>query len=198
MADLVFDLVGTAGSIEMQMDRIGPRGVGIANVKLNDDYTLTVTLTDGTSYTTESIRGEQGDPGQPGEDGVSPTVTVTDITGGHRVTITDATGTHVADVMDGSKGDPGDPGQPGEDGHTPEKGVDYWTAEDKAEIVEDAAEAAAGDLIDDTAGDGDTDKVWSADKAAEVASQLSSALQVKKIFVRLYIPTPLTYNPFTT
>ena len=37
-------------------------------------------------------------------DGVSPTITVTDITGGHRVTITDATGPHNFDVMDGDEG----------------------------------------------------------------------------------------------
>lgn len=47
-------------------------------------------------------RGLQGEPGQDGTDGVSPTVTVTDITGGHRITITDATGAHSFDVMDGS------------------------------------------------------------------------------------------------
>lgn len=40
--------------------------------------------------------------GKPGEDGVSPTVSVTEIEGGHRVTITDANGTQVFDVMDGS------------------------------------------------------------------------------------------------
>lgn len=48
--------------------------------------------------------GEPGEPGQPGSDGVSPTISVTDITGGHRVTITDATGEHSFDVMDGSGG----------------------------------------------------------------------------------------------
>lgn len=37
-----------------------------------------------------------------GDDGLSPTITVTDITGGHRVTITDATGPHSFDVMDGT------------------------------------------------------------------------------------------------
>lgn len=46
-------------------------------------------------------KGETGDTGEPGQDGVSPTITVTDITGGHRVTITDATGAHSFDVMDG-------------------------------------------------------------------------------------------------
>lgn len=42
--------------------------------------------------------------GEDGEDGVSPTVSVTDITGGHRVTITDADGTKTFDVMDGGGG----------------------------------------------------------------------------------------------
>ena len=46
--------------------------------------------------------GADGQPGAPGQDGVSPTVAVTDITGGHRVTITDASGDHTFDVMDGS------------------------------------------------------------------------------------------------
>ena len=45
--------------------------------------------------------GEPGAPGQNGADGFSPTIAVTDITGGHRVTITDATGAHSFDVMDG-------------------------------------------------------------------------------------------------
>ena len=64
------------------------------------------------------------------------------------------------------KGDPGEPGQDGapgrdgQDGHTPVKGTDYWTAEDKAEIVSDVESA----IIDDTAGEGDTSKTWSADK----------------------------------
>ena len=39
--------------------------------------------------------------GQDGEDGYSPTVTISDITGGHRVTITDLNGNHTFDVMDG-------------------------------------------------------------------------------------------------
>ena len=46
-------------------------------------------------------QGIQGEQGPNGEDGISPTVTVTDITGGHRVTIIDADGTHTFDVMDG-------------------------------------------------------------------------------------------------
>lgn len=55
-----------------------------------------------------------------GEDGVSPTVTVTDITGGHRVSITDATSTQTVDVMDGTDGQDGADGQDGVDGVSPE------------------------------------------------------------------------------
>lgn len=61
-------------------------------------------------YTEESLEGAgaiKGDPGPAGEDGFSPTVEVTDITGGHRVTITDATGPHTFDVMDGQDGSGG-------------------------------------------------------------------------------------------
>ena len=42
-----------------------------------------------------------------GEDGVSPTVDVTEITGGHRVSITDAEGTESFDVMNGVDGEDG-------------------------------------------------------------------------------------------
>lgn len=41
----------------------------------------------------------------------------------------------------GLKGDKGDPGTPGTPGKTPVKGTDYWTAEDKAEIVNDTLAA---------------------------------------------------------
>ena len=39
------------------------------------------------------------------------------------------------------KGDKGDKGDPGADGKTPVKGTDYWTAADKAEIVDDVLAA---------------------------------------------------------
>lgn len=41
----------------------------------------------------------------------------------------------------GLKGDKGDKGDPGADGYTPVKGTDYWTAADKAEIVNDTLAA---------------------------------------------------------
>lgn len=63
-----------------------------------------------------NIKGPQGDKGDTGETGatgptgqtgpagapgISPSITITDITGGHRVTITDADGQHSFDVMNG-------------------------------------------------------------------------------------------------
>ena len=68
---------------------------------------------------------EAGKPGNPGKDGVSPTIAVEIIDGGHRITITDANGTKSFDVMDGKDGSgsgsstPGAPGKDGEDGFSP-------------------------------------------------------------------------------
>ena len=45
-----------------------------------------------------------------GKDGVSPTVSVTAITGGNRVTITDANGTKTFDVLNGKDGKDGEDG----------------------------------------------------------------------------------------
>ena len=43
--------------------------------------------------------------------------------------------------LKGDKGDKGDTGAAGADGYTPVKGTDYWTAADKAEIVDDVLSA---------------------------------------------------------
>lgn len=43
----------------------GDTGNGISSTSLNDDYTLTLSFTDGTTYTTPSIRGEKGEQGDP-------------------------------------------------------------------------------------------------------------------------------------
>ena len=63
--------------------------------------------------------------GANGEDGVSPTVTVDDIDGGYRINITHVDGEDTIDIMHGS---------------VPEKGVDYFTDEDKSEIIQETAE----------------------------------------------------------
>lgn len=77
--------------------------------------TYTIYYTNGTTYTytvTNGAQGQQGPAGpagadgSDGEDGVSPEVTITAITGGHRVTITDADHPlgQSFDVMDGQDG----------------------------------------------------------------------------------------------
>ena len=61
--------------------------------------------------TPQNIKGAQGNPGTPGSpgaDGVSPSVAVAQITGGHRVSVTDADGTKTFDVLDGEKGEGAD------------------------------------------------------------------------------------------
>lgn len=47
----------------------GATGNGIASAVLNSNYTLTLTFTDGTTYTTSSIRGEKGETGATGQTG---------------------------------------------------------------------------------------------------------------------------------
>jgi hypothetical protein len=61
-------------------------------------------------------QGPAGQNGSNGQDGVSPTVSVTTITGGHQVSITDAQGTDTFNVMDGSDGAPGQTGATGPQG----------------------------------------------------------------------------------
>lgn len=64
--------------------------------------------------------GPQGEPGAPGRDG-----------------------------KDGAPGMPGAKGDPGEPGRTPVRGVDYWTAEDRApiEAATEAANQAAAEAV---------------------------------------------------
>lgn len=78
--------------------------------------------------------GPQGDPG------TSPTITVTDITNGHRVTITDADGTKTFDVMNGAQGDPGAKGDPGADGVSPTVTVTEITGGHRVVITDASGE----------------------------------------------------------
>lgn len=61
-------LTGNIKNIGAKGDK-GDPGVGIVSTVLNADYTLTINLSDGTSYTTESIRGEKGETGSAGAKG---------------------------------------------------------------------------------------------------------------------------------
>lgn len=50
-----------------------------------------------------------------------------------------------AGMLKGDKGDKGDKGKDGAAGHTPEKGIDYYTPSDKAEIVNEVVDAVLAD-----------------------------------------------------
>ena len=109
-----------------------------------------------------------------GQGGVSPTVSVEEITDGHRVTITDVDGVKTFDVMNGEKGERGEQGEAftyadftteqlaslkgsqgekgekgekgdtGTDGYTPVRGTDYWTEADIATIKSYVDDAILG------------------------------------------------------
>lgn len=72
------------------------------------------------------VVGNNGVDGKDGVDGVSPTISVSTITGGHRITITDKDGTKNVDVMDG---------EDGADGITPVKDVDYFDGKDGTSVT---------------------------------------------------------------
>ena len=105
------------------------------------------TLVAAKKFTSETVLG--------GGAVVGKNVTISSITpieGGNKVTFSytldDGTvKTSTMDVMDGkdgidgTNGKNGKDGQPGADGYTPVKGTDYWTADDKTEIVNDVLEA---------------------------------------------------------
>ena len=95
----------------------GKDGVGIASITNNSDYSLTIKMTDGSTYTTKSLRGERGETGVAGKDGINGTngkdgVSATHKWSGTTLTITSASGTSSADL----KGDKGDQGERGETG----------------------------------------------------------------------------------
>ena len=64
----------------------------------------------------DDVKGSLLKPGPPGQDGVSPSISIIAIDGGHRITIKDVEGEKSVDIMDGAKGDKGDPGQKGDTG----------------------------------------------------------------------------------
>ena len=85
----------------------GDTGNGIKSTVMNDDYTLTIEFTDGTSYTTPSIRGEKGETGSKGAKGDKGD-----------------TGAQGIQGIQGEKGDKGDTGASGKDGANGSNGVD--------------------------------------------------------------------------
>ena len=113
--------------------------LGLSNVTVNDATgVVTFELNDGSSasYTFPKPK-----------DGVSVTGISDKGNGIFTLLLSDGSETSAVQAIKGDKGDkgdkgnPGDKGDPGADGYTPVKGTDYWTSDDKAEIVNDVLES---------------------------------------------------------
>lgn len=90
---------------------------GQAPDPINDWIVRAEAALEGIPATIQAALEEAKESGEfDGEDGVSPTLSVTDLSNGHRITITDASGTRSFDVLDGEDGQDG---QPGADGYSP-------------------------------------------------------------------------------
>ena len=130
--------------------------------------------------------GPAGPAGQDGTDGYSPTATVVKSGKTATITITDKNGTTTAQISDGEGGGTSD----------------YSDLENKPQIagvtlsgnvsLHDLGAAAESDIpdptsiIDDTAGDGDTDKVWSADKTSELLSEITNGtVKAEKTYAKV-------------
>lgn len=83
-------------TLRIKNGKKGSTGNGIESAVLNDDYTLTLAFTDGTVYTTPSIRGVGGMPATHSWNGTT-------------LTVTSESGTSSADLK-GEKGDIGESG----------------------------------------------------------------------------------------
>ena len=114
----------------------GDKGVGVKTVEQtttstadNGENVVTITLTDGKSSTFKVMNGSKGGAGDKGVGVKTISQTTTSTADGGTnvitVTLTDNT-TATFQVKNGSKGATGE---------KPAKGTDYFTAEDKAEIV---------------------------------------------------------------
>lgn len=109
----------------------------------------------GAQWKAYAVAAAQGvNKGDPGKDGVSPTVSVTDIEGGHRVSFTDANGTTTVDVLDGTDG------EPGKNGTSPTLSV--TTIENGHRItITDAEGTKSFDVLNGADGDGSGDMLAS-------------------------------------
>ena len=81
------------------------------------------------------LQGAMGEPGQPGADGRSLEFVWDGTRLGIRV---QGESTYQYTELKGADGAPGAAGEPG---YTPQRGTDYWTAADQAQIVQDVLAA---------------------------------------------------------
>jgi hypothetical protein len=63
--------------------------------------------------------GQNGQDGQDGQNGYSPTVSMTEVSGGTKLDITDVNGIHTTTILNGVNGKNGSNGSNGQDGYSP-------------------------------------------------------------------------------
>ena len=120
--------------------------------------------------------GPAGQDGADGQDGYSPTATVSKSGKTATITITDKNGTTTAQISDGEGGGTSDYSDLT---NKPQIAGVTLSGDKSLHDLGIAAESAIPDptsIIDDTAGDGATNKTWSADKLADVKSEISDML----------------------
>ena len=109
--------------------------------QFQNQYNVLVDETEGDIQAIEDELQRKVDEGYfDGEDGFSPIAKVIQKSNGATIEIEDKNGKTTADVLngaDGKDGENGQDGQDGQDGYTPQRGIDYWTEEDKEEIKEE-------------------------------------------------------------
>ena len=120
--------------------------------------------------------GPAGQDGTDGQDGYSPTATVTKSGKVATITITDKNGTTTAEVHDGEDGGGGGTSDYSDLTNKPQINDVTLSGNKSLHDLGIAAESDIPDptsIIDDTAGDGDTNKVWSADKTYDLLNEIN-------------------------
>lgn len=118
----------------------------------------------------------KGPAGNPGQDGVSPTLSVSTITGGHRISITDVNGTTTVDVMDG---------QDGTDGVSPEVTIATITGGHSVTITD--ADHPTGQTFNVMDGEDGAESVAWMTYGTSTAADIAAAITAGKLVACKYI-----------
>lgn len=124
-----------AENVKTALDKLVPKSHSHDNKDTLDEISVSngKLQYNGSDVGLKGDKGADGANGKDGTNGITPTIG----TNGNWYLGTTDTGK----PSRGEKGDKGDTGAPGANGKTPVKGTDYWTATDKAEIVNDTLAA---------------------------------------------------------
>ena len=134
--DLYKQVTDFITAVQAMLDSGDFNGVGIQNIIFNPNYTMTIILTNGSTITSPSLRGEKGDTGEPGQNGTDGIdgQDGTDGKSAYQIWLDEGNVGTEQDFLDSLRGKDGKDGKDGQDGYTPQKGIDYFTSEDIASL----------------------------------------------------------------